>query len=153
MNRKSFTFAFDKFGFISEIYIKTKALIYQGFLRRRTPLFDKNVRKAGFIHFGGPEEDRTPEPFGCEPNALPAELRAHIDRFSIKKSDEKRIFEIFNFEGKVRNIERKIGRKNRAGDGSPYGCEPYALPAELWAHIGHFPSKKVMKTDFQDIRF
>ena len=20
--------------------------------------------------FGGPEEDRTPEPFGCEPNAL-----------------------------------------------------------------------------------
>ena len=35
--------------------------------------------------FGGPEEDRTPEPFGCEPNALPAELRAQIDHFSIKK--------------------------------------------------------------------
>ena len=35
--------------------------------------------------FGGPEEDRTPEPFGCEPNALPAELRAQIGHFSIKK--------------------------------------------------------------------
>ena len=35
--------------------------------------------------FGGPEEDRTPEPFGCEPNALPAELRAHIGHFSIEK--------------------------------------------------------------------
>lgn len=29
------------------------------------------------IH-GGPEEDRTPEPFGCEPNALPTELQAQI---------------------------------------------------------------------------
>ena len=25
-------------------------MICQGFLQRRTPLFDKNVRKAGFIH-------------------------------------------------------------------------------------------------------
>lgn len=28
--------------------------------------------------FGGPEGDRTLEPHGCEPCALPAELRAHI---------------------------------------------------------------------------
>ena len=26
--------------------------------------------------------------------------------------------------------------------------EPLLLPAELWAHIGHFPSKKVMKNGF-----
>ena len=47
----------------------------------------KNHRRNGgdFSQIGGPEEDRTPEPFGCEPNALPAELRAHIDHFSIKK--------------------------------------------------------------------
>ena len=47
----------------------------------------KNHRQFGgdFSEIGGPEEDRTPEPFGCEPNALPAELRAHIDLFSIKK--------------------------------------------------------------------
>ena len=48
--------------------------------------------------------------------------------FFNQKSDEKQIFEIFNFEGKVRKIGQKIGRKNRAGDGGPYGCEPYALP-------------------------
>ena len=30
--------------------------------------------------FGGPEGDRTLEPHGCEPCALPAELRAHIVR-------------------------------------------------------------------------
>ena len=53
------------------------------------------------------------------------------------KSYEKRIFEIFNFEGKVRKIGRKIGRKKRAGDGSPYGCERSALPAELRAQT-HF---------------
>ena len=47
----------------------------------------KNHRQIGgdFSEIGGPEEDRTPEPFGCEPNALPAELRAHIGHFSIKK--------------------------------------------------------------------
>ena len=47
----------------------------------------KNHRQFGsdFSEIGGPEEDRTPEPFGCEPNALPAELRAHIGRFSTKK--------------------------------------------------------------------
>ena len=43
------------------------------------------VKTTAISSFGGPEEDRTPEPFGCEPNALPAELRAHIDHFSIKK--------------------------------------------------------------------
>ena len=43
------------------------------------------VFTAAISIFGGPEEDRTPEPFGCEPNALPAELRAHIGHFSIKK--------------------------------------------------------------------
>ena len=48
-----------------------------------------------------------------------------------RKKLRKRIFRIFIFEGKVRKTERKIGRKNRAGDGGPYGCEPYALPAEL----------------------
>ena len=33
----------------------------------------KNHRQFGsdFSEIGGPEEDRTPEPFGCEPNALP----------------------------------------------------------------------------------
>ena len=43
------------------------------------------VKTTAISSFGGPEEDRTPEPFGCEPNALPAELRAHISHFSIKK--------------------------------------------------------------------
>ena len=43
------------------------------------------VFTAAISIFGGPEEDRTPEPFGCEPNALPAELRAQIGHFSIKK--------------------------------------------------------------------
>ena len=43
------------------------------------------VKTTAISSFGGPEEDRTPEPFGCEPNALPAELRAHIGHFSIKK--------------------------------------------------------------------
>ena len=43
------------------------------------------VKTTAISSFGGPEEDRTPEPFGCEPNALPAELRAQIGHFSIKK--------------------------------------------------------------------
>ena len=55
--------------------------------------------------------------------------------FFNQKSYEKQIFEIFNFEGKVRKIGQKIGRKNWAGDGGPCGCEPYALPAELRARI------------------
>lgn len=39
---------------------------------------DKRLFKlGGVIHFGGPEGDRTLEPHGCEPCALPAELRAH----------------------------------------------------------------------------
>ena len=46
---------------------------------------NRRSKNCSDFHFGGPEEDRTPEPFGCEPNALPAELRAHIDRFLIKK--------------------------------------------------------------------
>ena len=49
----------------------------------------------------------------------------------LRKTD----FEIFNFEGKVRKIGQEIGRGKRAGDGSPYGCEPYALPAELRPHV------------------
>ena len=38
-------------------------MICQGFLQRRTPLFDKNVRKAGFIHFGAEGGIRTPARF------------------------------------------------------------------------------------------
>ena len=34
-------------------------------------------------------------------SALPAELRAQIGHFSIEKSYEKRIFEIFDFEEKI----------------------------------------------------
>ena len=55
--------------------------------------------------------------------------------FFNQKSCKKRIFEIFNFEGIVRKTEQKIGRKNRAGDGGPYGCEPNALPTELRARL------------------
>ena len=33
----------------------------------------------GVLSFGGLEGDRTLEPHGCEPCALPAELRAHIN--------------------------------------------------------------------------
>ena len=43
----------------------------------------KNHRQFGgdFSQNGGPEGDRTLEPHGCEPCALPAELRAHITAF------------------------------------------------------------------------
>lgn len=47
---------------------------------------DKRLFKlGGVIHFGGPEGDRTLEPHGCEPCALPAELRAliHIKRLIV----------------------------------------------------------------------
>ena len=40
------------------------------------------INKSGFF-VGGPEGDRTLEPHGCEPCALPAELRAHINLISI----------------------------------------------------------------------
>ena len=36
--------------------------------------------KFGLCCFGGPEGDRTLEPHGCEPCALPAELRAQMQR-------------------------------------------------------------------------
>ncbi len=37
-----------------------------------------NPQGVADLSFGGPEGDRTLEPHGCEPCALPAELRAHI---------------------------------------------------------------------------
>ena len=36
------------------------------------------------LRYGGPEGDRTLEPHGCEPCALPAELRAHLTKTAYK---------------------------------------------------------------------
>ena len=63
-------------------------MICQGFLQRRTPLFDKNVRKAGFIHFGGPEGDRTLDLTDANRTLSQTELRAQINR-SQKGTKEK----------------------------------------------------------------
>ena len=75
----------------------------------------KNHRRSGgdFSDIGGPEEDRTPEPFGCEPNALPAELRAHIGHFSIEKVMKNGFlrYSILREESKIsgEKLEGKIG--------------------------------------------
>ena len=81
----------------------------------------------GDFHFWWTRRGSNPRPLRCERSALPAELRAHIGRFSIKKSYEKRIFEIFDFEGIVRKNGRGTGNKNWGRDVRPYGCEPNAL--------------------------
>ena len=68
-----------KRGALQVVKIKTYLWYFCGQTRNR------RGKTTAISIFGGPEEDRTPEPFGCEPNALPAELRAHIGHFSIKK--------------------------------------------------------------------
>ena len=118
-----------KRGALQVVKTKTCLWYFCGQTRNRRGFYH------GDFHFWWTRRGSNPRPLRCERSALPAELRAHIGRFSIKKSYEKRIFEIFDFEGKVRRIGRKIGRKNRAGDGSPYGCEPNALPTELRARM------------------
>ena len=41
--------------------------------------------QKGCFRFGGLEGDRTLEPHGCEPCALPAELQAHISLYQPEK--------------------------------------------------------------------
>lgn len=65
-----------------------------------------------------------------------------------QKSCEKWVFEIFDFEGKVRKIGLLNHGETGPNDVHPYGCERSALPAELRAQIGHFSIKKVMKNRF-----
>ena len=87
----------------------------------------------GDFHFGGPEEDRTPEPFGCEPNAIPAELRAHIGHFSSKKVMKNGFLRYSILRGKSekpdRKLEGKIGLLNWKGTGA-VGC------ASIWMRKG-----------------
>ena len=45
-------------------------------------------------------------------------------------------FWIFNFQGKFKQIGQENGGRKFGSDVSRYGCEPNALPAELWARIG-----------------
>ena len=49
---------------------------YWAEFKMKSPFFEHTVEKRTL--FGGPEGDRTLEPHGCEPCALPAELQAHI---------------------------------------------------------------------------
>ena len=70
------------------------------------------VKTTAISIFGGPEEDRTPEPFGCEPNALPAELRAQIDHFSIKKVAKNGFLEYSILREKSEIPDEKLEGKN-----------------------------------------
>ena len=45
-------------------------------------------------------------------------------------------FQIFNFQGKFQQIGQKNGGRKFGSDVPRYGCEPNALPAELWARMG-----------------
>ena len=72
-------------------------MICQGFLQRRTPLFDKNVRKAGFIHrrpdlprqrapyappgseAGGTAQSQVPRPPAHVRHPGPSKRRGHQD--------------------------------------------------------------------------
>ena len=67
----------------------------------------KNHRQIGgdFSEIGGPEEDRTPEPFGCEPNALPNATQHGPHSFG-----QARLFASFTWARVLRGILR--------------GCEP-----------------------------
>ena len=70
------------------------------------------VFTAAISIFGGPEEDRTPEPFGCEPNALPAELRAQIGHFSIKKVMKNGFLRYSILREKSEKSDEKLEGKN-----------------------------------------
>ena len=83
----------------------------------------RDANRMGAMWATGPKERAYNWP-ACAPSWANRPNRPFFNQ----KSCKKRIFEIFNFEGIVRKTEQKIGRKNRTGDGSPYGCEPYALP-------------------------
>ena len=63
------------------------------------------VFTAAISIFGGPEEDRTPEPFGCEPNALPNATQHGPHSFG-----QARLFASFTWARVLRGILR--------------GCEP-----------------------------
>ena len=71
------------------------------------------VKTTAISIFGGPEEDRTPEPFGCERRALPAELTAQIGHFSIKKVAKNGFLRYSILRGKSEKpdeeLETKIG--------------------------------------------
>ena len=70
------------------------------------------VFTAAISIFGGPEEDRTPEPFGCEPNARPAELRAQIGHFSIKKVMKNGFLRYSILREKSEKSDEKLEGKN-----------------------------------------
>ena len=106
------------------------------------------VFTAAISIFGGPEEDRTPEPFGCEPNALPAELRAHIGHFSIKKVAKNGFLRYSilreksekpneKLEGRIRQVMEVHMNANRTLSQLSYG-----------PILTFFQSKKLRKTDF-----
>ena len=56
------------------------------------------------------QRDSNPRPLGCEPNALPAELWAHIAAFLRGFCNKKQIFKFFDF----RRFRRKITPKSWA---------------------------------------
>ena len=67
---------------------------------------------CGDFLVGGPEGDRTLEPHGCEPCALPAELQAQIGTFYTKKVAEFGFQKYSIFRGKVQRIGLKNGATN-----------------------------------------
>ena len=83
---------------------------------------------------GGPEGDRTLEPHGCEPCALPAELQAQIGTFYAEKVAEFGFLKYALFR-KNQQIEQENREQEIRSDVSRYGCEPNALPTELQAHV------------------
>ena len=88
---------------------------------------------CGDFLVGGPEGDRTLEPHGCEPCALPAELQAQIGTFYAKKVANFGFLKYSIFRGKSNKSDRKTGNRksgrmcltmdaNRTL--SPLSCEP-----------------------------
>ncbi len=65
-----------------------------------------------------------------------------------KKSCKFWISQIFDFQGKVQQIEQENREQKIGSDVSRYGCERSALPAELRAQIGAFYTKKVAEFGF-----
>ena len=96
---------------------------------------------------GGPEGDRTLEPHGCEPCALPAELQAQIGTFYAEKVAEFGFLKYALFR-KNQQIEQENREQEIRSDVSRYGCERSALPAELRAQIGTIRAKKVANFGF-----
>ena len=78
--------------------------------------------------FGGPEGDRTLEPHGCEPCALPAELQAQISTFYAKK--------VANFGFHKYSIFGKspTNRTEQQGTGNRVGC------VSLWMRTERSPN-------------